>query len=329
MYRSDVDIFKLCASEQKMLNCSLLKEHLIYTDNSIKNYIRKYEADEVFLSEALIKTYPTVKLSKHLVKLLANEFKSLCDKCMFTLDLDDSNASKEKLLYDTDEKAIYEYPNDKFNDVNMYFYCSGEYVEGNIAGNVVYVLTINHPDAPSKFSTSLIEKLIDAGQKYGYDYVACARKKLDFGIQYQIMYEAKYQVNDIEISDKLYHVAPYSLKDKILKYGLSPKSNSVNNGEKLNHSDRVYLYNDYDENRIVNFLNASGKTSTRFNKMFNIVQSEKVFSLFEIDRTKLSHISFFRDNMYSMKDIKVPVAVYTYDNIPPKAIKHIKEIDLT
>lgn len=327
-YRSDVDIFKRCASEQCIIeNIDLNKEKLIYTDNSIKTYFQKYESDMCFLSEAVFKTYPTEKLSKFVVKLLTNEFKEFGDKCLFTIDLD---SPKEKLVYNTTEKAIYEYDNyDKqINDINMFFNCSGEYIEGNVAGNIVYIFTLNHSSAPIKFDAQLIEKLIDAGQKYGYDYVTYSITKLPPGIQYEIMFESKYQKNDIEIADKLYHVAPYSLKDKILKYGLSPKSNSINNGTKLNHSDRVYLYNGYDEDKIMRFLYANGKESKHFNKLYKNILAEKHFALFEINKSKISHITFFRDNMYSTKDKNKPIAIYTYDNIPPIAINFIKEIKL-
>lgn len=60
--------------------------------------------------------------------------------------------------------------------------------------------------------------------------------------------EAKYDYQ-VEIPDKLYHASPIKFKDKILKYGLTPKT-----GNKLsNHPERIYLTDDL--NKAINFGN--------------------------------------------------------------------------
>ena len=60
--------------------------------------------------------------------------------------------------------------------------------------------------------------------------------------------EAKYDYQ-VEIPETLYHASPIKFKDKILKYGLTPKT-----GNKLsNHPERIYLTDDL--NKAINFGN--------------------------------------------------------------------------
>jgi len=114
--------------------------------------------------------------------------------------------------------------------------------------------------------------------------------------------EAKY---DIEVNvhdfDTLYHISPSIYKEKILTYGLIPKSK-----EKIfSHPDRVYFVDNDDDVNILLF-------------QFQKLQEKTDFTIFEIDFKKC------RRNNPSIRlflDPNFRGAIYTLSNIPPQFIK--------
>lgn len=128
----------------------------------------------------------------------------------------------------------------------------------------------------------------------------------------EITFEAKFDF-EIEFNkdDKIYHVSPLIYKEKILKMGLIPKTNS-----KLTyHPERIYFFNDIN---YTNFLISKLKDKNG-EKYKNIISKyfkyEKVneYVLYEI--INLDKYKFYNDVNYNNK------GVYTLENINPNDIK--------
>lgn len=115
-----------------------------------------------------------------------------------------------------------------------------------------------------------------------------------------LIFEAKYdvQLDELNIPNILYHIAPLKYKPKILKIGLVPKSK-----EKIGkHKDRIYLSLNMDGiHQLVN--------SDKF------YPNETEFVVYSVDMKKYlirQSIKVFEDPMF------LGFAVYIYENIPPQ-----------
>lgn len=113
----------------------------------------------------------------------------------------------------------------------------------------------------------------------------------------EFFFDAKYD-KVLKIPNKLYHTTTLRKKSKILKYGLSPKSNNRKNV----HPERIYfdisLNNSYDTAK-----------SLRKNDLFN--KNEKLdYCIIEINTMDI--IKLYKDPHSK--------GCYTYDNIDPKNI---------
>lgn len=76
---------------------------------------------------------------------------------------------------------------------------------------------------------NLIPSFVDDGMHYGYDYIAhnVDKKSLPGKVVMSMAFEAHSQENrHFEVNGKLYHIAPVSVKPKILKNGLQPKAST-------------------------------------------------------------------------------------------------------
>ena len=127
-----------------------------------------------------------------------------------------------------------------------------------------------------------------------------------------ILYEPKYnQEIDVAGYPFLYHITPDIKWPKIKHYGLTSKSQ----GKLADHPGRVYLATEFDDELEVAFsLYNSYENKDRVKEMY----------LLEIDTSKLSEVIFFKDpNFFQGK------AIWTYQNIPPNAIRVSKRIDVT
>lgn len=120
-----------------------------------------------------------------------------------------------------------------------------------------------------------------------------------------IYLEPKYDY-EVSIPDILFHSSPLKLKDKILKYGLSPRS-----GNKLSkHPERIYLTDDI--NKAISFGNYL--KSEENNEWYK--NGYCVYSINGKCLTKLYSDINFREGGY-----------YTMNNIGPNDIKLIKEFE--
>lgn len=106
--------------------------------------------------------------------------------------------------------------------------------------------------------------------------------------------EAKYDYQ-VEIPDKLYHASPIKFKDKILKYGLTPKT-----GNKLsNHPERIYLTDDL--NKAINFGNYLKEEDN--NDWYK--NGYCIYSVKGIGVSKLySDVNFRKGGFYTLNNIK-------------------------
>lgn len=115
--------------------------------------------------------------------------------------------------------------------------------------------------------------------------------------------EPKYDY-EVTIPDTLYHTSPLKFRNKILKYGLSPRS-----GSKIsNHPERIYLTDDLNKSIIFgNYLK-----NEKDNQWY-----KKGYCIYEIDGESISKLYSdinFREGGY-----------YTMDNISPNNITLVKE----
>ena len=118
-----------------------------------------------------------------------------------------------------------------------------------------------------------------------------------------------------KLPDKLYCIAPNSVKAKIEKNGLIPKS-----GKNLdNHPERIYLALDKDK-LISEMLPQLKLKDTRYSHHYD---NSKVGTILITINTNIipDHVRFF-DDVHWTAD-----AVYTVVNIPPQCIEKIEEIE--
>lgn len=121
----------------------------------------------------------------------------------------------------------------------------------------------------------------------------------------QIIIESKFNRNITNILNKLYHVAPYKFREKILSKGLSPKTLS----KKAYHPGRIYLgFN----------LLITKNLAYQF-------EHKGEYVLFEIDTDKIGVNNLkLKDYIQIYDDPEFPKnGCYTNENIPPSCIKEI------
>jgi len=133
-------------------------------------------------------------------------------------------------------------------------------------------------------------------------------------IKVEIIYESKFDDIIYDVPDKLYHLSISEYKNKIVKFGLIPKSK-----DKLtSHLDRVYLCKNYEDcNNLINRM----KLYYNDEKLFNVYNKQNkkynkntIPVIFEIDNSDK-----FINKLY--KDPNYIGGFYMLDNIPPSKIK--------
>lgn len=319
---------KTCALKQNNLYVNLEKNDLMYNENSLVSFIQLTESNLYFTSEALIKTYPTKFLTGNVVKYLVdNCISSVNPICLYSPSLDKDKRLNDLFIYNgqTHKTYCFDVEHDSFDDFKLNLKCLTQYVENDVAGQIIYVFKLDSSKHIS-FKSNDIEQLIHIGNKYGYDYIAYSF--IDKTSTLYLMFESKYQLSNIIISNYLYHVSPKNLKEKILKYGLNPKSKSFKHGHEIKHSDRVYLFNGYNEERIKSFIHQLGRKSITFNASLHELIETDEYVVFKIDRSKIQNLQLYRDNNFKNDDSKNPIALYTYSNISPNAIVDVKNIKI-
>jgi len=129
--------------------------------------------------------------------------------------------------------------------------------------------------------------------------------------QYVIKIESKFDIEEYQIPNKLYHVSLSLNTNKILKNDLTPKTKS----KISKHNNRIYLCFTINDCKIIinNLKNNTNKKTINYGyKNSNYVY----FDLFEIT-TKYLNNRFFKDPNYYERGL------FTLENIPRKQIKKI------
>jgi len=129
-------------------------------------------------------------------------------------------------------------------------------------------------------------------------------------------------LNDIELlnyNGKLYHVTLDYLENKINRLGLVPKSNNKIN----NHSDRVYMFLEYDKYVIDSFIKTS-IIKTYLNLLDKHYNTYAKFNVYEIDlNTVKNNLRMFYDPYFTNN-----IAVYTLNSIPPYSLSIVDTITI-
>lgn len=121
-----------------------------------------------------------------------------------------------------------------------------------------------------------------------------------------IQVEPKYDVLEQHLPAFLYHVTPITKVDKILKLGLTPKSNN----RLTKHPERVYVANSKD---------AAVTIAWQFKHL-----DKKEYALLKIDTSKLLRTTrFYWDANFMNFGGKTPLGLYTMSNIPPAALERL------
>ena len=128
----------------------------------------------------------------------------------------------------------------------------------------------------------------------------------------EIKYEAKYDQEVTLKSKYAYHITPDIKWSKIKVIGLTPKTQ----GKLADHPGRIYLVANADRDQLEELAYSLGETSLNKDKIHEMY-------LLQVDLSQLKDYKFFQDPNFFLGD-----AVWTYQNIPPSAIKVIDKFNI-
>ena len=117
-----------------------------------------------------------------------------------------------------------------------------------------------------------------------------------------VVLESKFDIEEDNIPDKLYHVTRQDVIHKIKRIGLVPRSES----KKSTHPERIYLGKKYSD--VYDMAYHFKKENPNYN-----------YVILEVDAGKIKHLRLFYDPNYR------DYGYYVLVNIPPDAIKILKE----
>ena len=133
--------------------------------------------------------------------------------------------------------------------------------------------------------------------------------------QMKLFFEPKFQKSingEISEHETLIHVSPYYNRDKIMKYGFSPKFKN----DMFNYEGRIYFFSTL--SKIENIL----ALSTDIALAKDSEKTKNVFDFYYVSPQELiknGKAEFHRDSMTFDA-----IAYWTYDNIPPTCITNVK-----
>lgn len=299
-----VSKYLTCLLESKEhVGCSI-HDFCLNHPNRILNRLRENESGTVYVSEGLIKTFPVEKLIKAFRSWYRRKvnpryadlsFSDIVEKHDRTDELNDFLTAKISDIVDfnehldSDNKIVTFYipfKKDNIEEYNMLLcdLCDSLYVCG-------YNLT----------SDEII--------KFDEEYL----KRNDVSVMYAT-FEPKFSNFDFEFTEYLYHVTPVENLKKISRNGLTPKSRHGF----FKYPDRVYLFTDCSMGLILDYgVDVSDRSMAGKFAMLRVC-SEKLMAdrLYIEGRTK-----FYIDQKYPMSNGKIPMAIYTYSNVPSRLIE--------
>lgn len=273
---------------------------------SYRNKVIASESDMYFMSEADLKTYPSKKLKGAIFSELADSLGK------WQLEAYVKEAGKEVNVL---EKFYLEknYDND---------------TDDKIAGNVQIAIPILKADTRKAIKHYKHSGFMHTMMMFGYDLANEDIHQLNRPIYHKgkaidadllvLQFEARFQTDEPQLNKYLYHITTSNHKDKILKFGISPKSKS----KVFSYKDRVYLFNTDDMKLILEYAQESLKMNVTGKD-----KSDRKFTVFQIDSAKLKN-KLYIDNHFKSQDRKHPNALFTYTNVRPEAIVKAKDVEL-
>lgn len=269
--------------------------------NYANNYtmlIQRFEHNQQYLWEALIKTYP--------VKKLVEKFKSWCK----------DNLSKEMQdvsFEDIGERSI-------SGRIIDYIDIPDCYEDKDFPGTLTFYVPVERQE-DEKQQESHAEKL---ALEFADNLYVCGYNLANVSLVdvlsdsptvavIAVTFEAKFSHLEFNFSKWLYHVTLLKALKKVKAQGLVPKSQS----SVFKYPERVYLFNNAPLNQIVSYATSKA-----------IDSHAQQFALLRVDSSKLQSsqlykngkMKFYVDQKFPNVDNTMPDAVYTYGNIPPSLI---------
>jgi hypothetical protein len=135
--------------------------------------------------------------------------------------------------------------------------------------------------------------------------------------QYLLYFEPKFDMGYNPINNTPYHLTFKFNYDKIIKNGLTPKSND--DYFSYGNQSRIYFFTEINDNKISEFIKNLYRSKKKNNGDSDLRYFTK-FVLLEISTSDLN-IDFF-------KDINLDGGVYCTGNIPPNKIKLIRNYEI-
>lgn len=291
----------------------LLKEnpqeiHCIYNTNSFQQVmIREAKDLPILRNEALIKTYPSKTLKKHIFKELESK-------------LEDWQL-KAEILVDGQVKNLLDYYYDEQD-----YDCDD--LETRCAGFIQIVIPIKDPqltrsvdfsnhEAVKSFKKDLSNKINKTMRFFGYDFSSCdffdsqsdvyfQGKQIPWVVLAVIGFEAKYQTDAVAPNRFLYHLTTRERFEKIKRRGLQPRAESSH----FEYSSRIYLFNCDDLELMCQYAMESEKKTEEW-------------VLLKIDPSKIQNLKLYVDKAFLDRGNDV---VFTFNNIQPGAIVDSKSM---
>lgn len=265
--------------------------------NRLTSILREKESNKLYISEALIKTFPQDVLIRHFQKwckkrlpssLNSLKFEDILEKHWATRELDSRFSN---MVCNTVEK----HPSDED--------------EGLVSFYLPFTRDLN--------LNSLVKDLVDSMYVCGYNHSSTDILQFDeasikdktISIAY-ITFEPRYSDVDFKFSRWLYHITPFRSLKRIAENGLVPKSKNTS----FKYPDRVHLFN--------------GDSTMLWMKDYGLSKASLVgdarCALLRVSSEKLqnspqyksNHLKFFVDFKYESIETSEPLSIYTYDVVP-------------
>lgn len=148
--------------------------------------------------------------------------------------------------------------------------------------------------------------------KYNYDLFF---QKIDLFDSIILRFEAKFDIEILEIPEKLYHACPKRVYHKIMSLGIQPRNNNIS----ANHPERVYMGISPDE--VEKMIRRNPNAWTK--KIHGKSVEDKEWYIIEISTSMIpKYFRIFQDPN-SKK-----FGVYTLNTIPPTALKYFSEFEI-
>lgn len=287
----------------------------INSPHRLTSLIREFEHAVSYVSEGLIRTFPTKLLIKRYRKFVSTHMDSVfADMKIKDLIPVERNCGNTKVI--------------------DYSWCNEPTLEISPLVRFIYVAF-----KADDFAKTTLSDLVNDMYACGYNLSRCsmvggAIKSVNGEpIEvFQIVFEAKFSDFEFNLADELYHVTPIRFMKKISANGIVPTHKAVF----FNYPDRVYLFNfgkdvsfarkiqvmkSYMRQRINSFMDVYGSSANQVEDYCALrVRRDKLESY---EPYKSGKLDFYIDACYdgNVGRTSDSPAIFTYGNIPRKLIE--------